>query len=37
MLLTEGLREAYEQGLAVAVPVGKYTLGWAMVERRGGS
>jgi hypothetical protein len=33
MLLTEGLRDAYGHGLAVAVPVGPGTLGWAMVER----
>jgi hypothetical protein len=33
MLQTEGLREAYEQGLAVAAPVARYTLGWAMEEK----
>jgi hypothetical protein len=32
MLLTTGLRDAYGHGLAVAVPVGPRTLGWAMVE-----
>jgi hypothetical protein len=32
MLLTTGLRDAFDHGLAVAVPVGPDTLGWAMVE-----
>jgi len=30
LLLTAGLRDAYEHGLAVALPVDKNTLGWAM-------
>ncbi len=30
MLLTTGLRDAYEAGLAIAVPTGPDTLGWAM-------
>jgi hypothetical protein len=32
-LLTSGLREAYEHGLALAVPVAPHELGWAMVAR----
>lgn len=30
LLLTAGLRDAYRNGLAIAVPVAKDTLGWAM-------
>jgi hypothetical protein len=33
MLLTNGLRDAYEHGLKLALPVGKNKLGWAMVRR----
>jgi len=32
MLLTTGIRDAYRHGLAVAVPVGQKTLGWAMED-----
>jgi hypothetical protein len=31
-LLTVGLRDAYENGLAIALPTGPNELGWAMVE-----
>jgi hypothetical protein len=30
LLFTTGLRDAYRAGLAVAVPTGPDTLGWAM-------
>jgi hypothetical protein len=30
LLLTTGLRDAYRAGLAIAVPTGPDTLGWAM-------
>ena len=30
MMLTTGIRSAYANGLAIAVPVSKNTLGWAM-------
>jgi hypothetical protein len=32
MLLTAGLRDAYRNGLGVALPVGPRTLGWATNE-----
>ena len=31
-LLTVGLRDAYYAGLALAVPIGKQELGWAMTD-----
>jgi len=32
LLLTEGIRDAYRAGLAVAVPVADRVLGWAMTD-----
>jgi hypothetical protein len=31
-LLTTGLREAYKNGLGIAVPTGEKELGWAMAK-----
>ena len=35
LALTTGIREAYRNGLAIAVPVDSGVVGWAMVDDAG--